>query len=285
MEIQQFDPEWLVRRGNYMTLITPEVAALLLEMNLNNRRPKKQNINRYARDMEHGKWDPDASDIKVSAAQVLIDGQNRLLACIQADTPFPTLLRTGVRQSARDHVDQGARRTVGDSFKMAGVSNATVVGAAVSLRTRYDRALAQGKGVTREMRFTLTHQEALDYLAAHPMVEKMAPKAATMATIGPGITRSVWFAFLSMAAEANESEAMKFAELWIKGESSGTGDPLLALNRYAAQAIAPSLTKTRDRMQAEKHLAALVKVWNAWRMGDTMERLFVRDSEALEPCV
>jgi hypothetical protein len=43
-EVQKYDPEMLVRRGNYLVIITPEIAAELLERNKNNRKPKRRAI-------------------------------------------------------------------------------------------------------------------------------------------------------------------------------------------------------------------------------------------------
>jgi hypothetical protein len=285
-EIEEFDPEWLVVRGNYMTLITPDVAASLLERNVNNRKMKVRAIRNYARDMQSGKWNADAADLKFNRRGELIDGQNRLQACVDAGVPFPTLLRTGLDDAARQHVDQGVRRTVADSFRMAGVPDPNVVGAAVQLRARYDLMLANSYSFgTKEVRVSLTHQEALDYLAAHSSVEKWTTRAVQMARLGPGITRSVWVAFLSLCAEASEEAAGEFADLWIEGASKGTGDPLLALARYVALAKAPMTMKHRDRMQNEKNLHALVKVWNAWRLDERLDRLEVRTGEVPVPCV
>lgn len=273
-----------MRRGNYMTLITPELAAELLERNTNNRKMKRRAIEKYARDMKSGRWDADAADLKFNRKGELVDGQNRLSACVEADTAFPTLLRTCVSDKARDHVDQGVRRTVGDSFRMAGVIDPNVVGAAVQLRARWDRLSTEGYSLT-ETRVSLTHQEAIDYLATHPAIEKMANKGTQMSRLGPGITRSVWVAFLSMAAEASEKDAHEFADLWINGESHGTGDPLLALARFVAQAQAPRTMRHRDRLQNVKNLLALVKTWNAWRLEEPLDMLRIRPGEMPVPCV
>lgn len=285
-EIQQFDPEMLHRRGNYMVLVTPEMAKeWLAEHNAGNRKFKRNAITRYARDMKRGKWNPDASDIKFDRTLNLIDGQNRLFAAVEANVSFPTLIRTCIAAEARDHVDQGVRRSIADSFQMAGVAHYTAMGAAVVLRARYEAGMASGNAPWQDRRVNLTHQEAIDYLGAHPMMERMGTDAQAMSTVGPQVPKSVWVAFASMCAEANEQEARRFADMFIHGEVVKTvGDPILALTRYVAQAKPQNRGPgIRSRISAERHLLALVLAWNAWRLDEDLDRIVVRSDDTLVP--
>lgn len=282
-KLQAWDDEWLNRRGNYYTLITPEIAAQLLERNVNNRPAKRRAIGQYARDMQAGDWNPDASDLKFNVEGYLQDGQNRLMACIEAGTPFPTLVRTVLDPDARDHIDQGVRRTTSDSFRMAGVVDANNVAAAILMRERYERTVREygGRQTANPRRIPMTHAEAIEYLAEHPTVEKMAGLGQAMHTVGPGVPKSVYIAGLSMFAESSEKMAREFGETFIDGSSSGTGDPMLALTRYLARAKSPGELKSRSRNRNQQHLGALVTVWNAYLQGEKLERLTMRDTDLL----
>lgn len=283
-EIREFDPEWLVRRGNYLTLITPEIATELLERNTNNRRPKPRAIQKYARDMRAGNWDPDASDVKVARTGELIDGQNRLLACQEAGVPFPTLLRTGVSTKAKAHVDLGVSRTLADSLAMEGVSHNTAVAAAVGLRNRYERQLTEG-GTALSRAFALTNQESLDYLRKHPSLVEFATDGKRCQQVAPAIPPSVWVAGLSMMAESNTKRARHFANQFVDGDTYGVGDPLLALVRYTALHRQNKVGSPGGRglLAAQRHLLALIKTWNAWRQDEKVDRLTVRDNEPPVP--
>lgn len=283
-ELHPFDPEMLVRRGNYTVLITPEVAAELLERNLNNRKPKRRAIGMYARDMRAGNWSPDASDIKVAKTGELLDGQNRLMACVEAGVPFPTLLRTGLDKDTRNHVDQGVRRTVGDTLDMNGITDPRSVATAINLRIRYEKQVRDNAGRMRqETRVNQTHQEAADYLAEHPSLEKYATVARRMSQIAPAIPRSVFIAFLSMTSESSEHMTQAFSDAFITGESSGTGDPLLALARYAATAQKNKVGSpgVRGRYVAMKHLLAMILAWNAYIEGEQVPKIAPKDSDVL----
>lgn len=282
-ELKQFDDAWLHRRGNFYALITPDKAAELMHRNTNNRRIKNRKIANYARDMVEGAWNADASDIKFDRDGTLLDGQNRLLACMEANVPFPTLIRTGLDPSARDHVDTGSARTTGDAFRMHQVVDYNVMAAAVSLRRRYDALLAEDAPLARSYNIVLTptHRESLAYLAEHPMLEKMAQVGTSLHRMAPGITRSVWVAFTSMAGEADEPAARRFGTQLLTGDASGVSDPIMALMRYLTSAQSPKLAGTRDRNSAGRHLLACVKAWNAWRDGEKLDRITVREDDKM----
>jgi len=295
-EMQEWNDEWLVRRGNYLTTITPALAKDLLERNTNNRRPKLRSIGQYARDMEAGKWDPDASDLKFSRTGELIDGQNRLLACLQAGKSFPTLIRTGLSLSAKAHVDTGVKRTVADMLKMEGVSGQpTVVGAACSLWYRYeDRVLNHGGrrltnvsgGGRAGQQYVMTHEEVLTFLQEHPTIDQYALHASSLRNrVMPALPPSAILAFLAMAATKDEALLRDMIERLGNGEYGGPDDPLPLLVQYAAMVRGNTGNGSpghRGRVLQESVVLAMTRVWNAMRGGDPIKgRLHIKVTDTL----
>jgi hypothetical protein len=195
-DLKPFDRRWLEKRGNFYALITPDQAAeLIATCNTSNRRIKRLKIVDYGRDMAAGRWDPDASDIKFSRDGVLLDGQNRLLACVEADVPFPTLVRTGLNPEAQTHMDTGAVRTMADVYRLHGVSqDPNNVAAAASLRARYDDMLANATPIRVIPRKPLTRAEALDVPGGPSAAStKMVTLARSVYDAAPGCSaRSGW---------------------------------------------------------------------------------------------
>lgn len=293
----KWDDKWLAARGSYYTTITPELAVKLLERNTGNRPPKQRSIKQYARDMQAERWDPDASDIKFAHTGELIDGQNRLIASMVSGASFPTLVRTGLNPQAKRHVDTGVKRTAADMLRMEGYfANPTAVGAAVTLWLRYSDRVEnyQGKRLGNQsgggrpgQQPVFTHDEILDFLEKHPVLEKMAPRAeAVRRQVMPAIPPSVILAFLGMAAEKDEAQANAFIDRLIGGEYGGPGDPMVALVQYAAR-VRGYVGKIgspghRGRVAQESHLHALSRVWNATRKGERIEgRLHIKISDRL----
>lgn len=283
--LKKFTFPMLDKRGNVMVEISPDDARSLLEdHNPRNRTVKESGVRRWTRELKAGNWDPDASDIKIDHDGNLIDGQHRLLACVRSGVPLGTLLRTGLDPRTQSRVDVGMKRTTADTFRIAGVSWATNIAAAILLRIRYQEGEAQGKRISSDLRIDpLTSDESLDYLRAHPLHEKMATPADSMYRIGPGIARTVYFAALPMFAEVDEADAIRFADAFVDGEWGGPGSPMQALVRYLSSARTPGVPVARARNINERHLLALVKAWNAWRLNQPLDRLKVGDSEALVP--
>lgn len=294
---QKWDDKWLTTRGDYHAVIDPQLAQKLLELNVRNRPPKQLAISRYARDMVAKRWDGDASDIKFSSQGKLIDGQNRLIACMVSGASFPTLVRTGLNPDSRRHVDTGVKRTAADMLRMEGVGgSATSIGAAVTLWVRYadrvqnhkgKRLSNQSGGGMRTQTLVLTHDEILEFLGRHPTIQTMAPRAeAIRRQIMPAIPTSAILAFLAMAAEKDEAETNRFADRLISGDYGGPGDPMVALVQYAARVRGNvgsiGSPGHRGRVAQESHLQAMSRVWNATRKGEKIEgRLHIKISDRL----
>jgi hypothetical protein len=290
-EVKEWDPEWMVRRGTHIVLVTPELAQEWLERNTNNRKLSRANVQRWKGEMIAGRWDPDASDIKFARTGELIDGQHRLQACIEANVPFPTTIKTGLSLDTKRRVDIGKKRGVADTFTIERVSHANQVAASIMLRLRYEAAESRGMtldaspSVRRDV-VALSPDAALEYLRAHPEHEKMAQTADHLYKVGPGITRSVYLAFLAMASAVDEAETRLFADE-VTGGDMRPNSPVMALMRYlAALAARPKTGKlVQERNASDKHLTALLTVWNAWRMEEPLDRVVVRDTDPFIPVV
>lgn len=112
-------------------LITPEIAKEYLKRNTKNRKIKKGAVTRYANDMRAGKWQLTPQGISFHENGSLGDGQHRLLAVIESDTP--TLMN--VTYDVPNDVtlfDRGVVRSTPDILTLNGldpdVANNSVVG-------------------------------------------------------------------------------------------------------------------------------------------------------------
>src|SRR3990172_2754159 len=76
--------------------ITPDLAARWLLSNTHNRTMKVKAIARYAADIRSGAWYVNGETIKFAADGTLLDGQNRLRACIEAGRAFTSVVVRGL---------------------------------------------------------------------------------------------------------------------------------------------------------------------------------------------
>jgi hypothetical protein len=104
--------------------VTPDLAIKWLEGNVHNRAVRDSVVQRYARDMKAGRWRETHQGIAFDRAEndkekVLVDGQHRLYAIVEADVPVKMLVSFGVPMEAQGVIDDNLQRTMVDVLKLA----------------------------------------------------------------------------------------------------------------------------------------------------------------------
>lgn len=109
--------------------LTPELAKELLKKNKNNRKLNKAHVNRLSDEMSQGNWSYTGDAIKISSADLLVDGQHRLEAVIDSGVSIDIELITGVNTDSFSKIDSGLKRTAGQVVQMGGIKNPNNVAA------------------------------------------------------------------------------------------------------------------------------------------------------------
>lgn len=144
------------------TIVTPEIARAWLERNEGNRKISRSHVSQLARDMRAGKFPFNGIPIQFDRTGKMINGQHRLLACIEADTDIDVLVVYGLPPEVQETIDIGARgRTAADILKMGGANYATFTAAAC--RTLLSEKIGDGSFKT-----TWTVSEVQGVLSRHP---------------------------------------------------------------------------------------------------------------------
>ena len=102
--------------------ITPSMAKEMLTHNKVNRKLDRGRVAMYAADMKAGKWELNGEAIAFYINRDLKDGQHRLNAIIEADTPVKMLVVTDVPNESIIH-DRGKIRTVANVLDLAGYAS------------------------------------------------------------------------------------------------------------------------------------------------------------------
>jgi hypothetical protein len=120
--------------------ITPDVAEFVLAtLNVNNRPRKAKKIIEYRQDMQKNNWSLTGETIKFGSDGFLKDGQNRMAACVQAQTPFTTHAVFGIDPQTFHHMDTGKPRGANDVLAIMGVKNADKVSLTVKLLLAWEK--------------------------------------------------------------------------------------------------------------------------------------------------
>ena len=135
--------------------VTPAHAAKWLEGNTHNRKLRQSVVERYARDMKAGRWQLTHEAIAFDQDNCLIDGQHRLWAIIEANTPAWLMVAYGVRAESRGVINGGLVRSTTDQLRLGHNLDVTPVEVAIAKRLiRADKA-------------SITSSEALACLTRH----------------------------------------------------------------------------------------------------------------------
>lgn len=254
---------------NRRETITPEIATAWLERNRVNRKIVQSTVDRYARDMKHGRWHLTGDSIKFGITGILIDGQHRLWGCVEAGVAFETYVVRGLVNEAevRDVIDTGLKRTLGNALQIHGEKDTNHLAAVISMCWRYDNFRLVGPYPT--------HEEGLAYLGENPtlrdavMVGRTATRALKLSTSAAGA--AYW-----LNARVDEETSHEF---WVgasTGEGLPSGSPVLAFRRWAIQAIS-----RREKPRPETVLTFALKAMNAYRTGKSLRVLQVKDIEGI----
>lgn len=95
-------------------VITPEIAASLLERNTGNRAVRRAVVSQLARDMKRGHWQLSHQGIAIAPDGRLLDGQHRLNAIVEAGIPVRMVVARNVSPEAFAVMDRGKMRTLRD---------------------------------------------------------------------------------------------------------------------------------------------------------------------------
>ena len=147
-------------------IITPKQAEKYLEKNIENNRPiLDRHVAVLARDMKAGNWVQNGETIKFNGTGVLLDGQHRLWACVEAKVPFTSAVARGV--PSLEDVDRGRSRTMSHILAMRRVMNATKVSVAIRTIWRWENTNWRASQIMPSTR------ECLELLDSHPVIEEI----------------------------------------------------------------------------------------------------------------
>lgn len=244
--------------------ITVTIAGAWLERNQANRKIRQRAVDRYAADMANNTWRFTGESVKLDDAGNILDGQHRLLACVQAGKSFQTLVITGVKGEAQANMDSGVPRSVADMLRWRGEIDAFALAGSIGMFYRW---MLGETGASRGLR--PTNDQMADMLARNPGLREAVRIKGRFKElrIAPSAIAPVIHMILIIEPELGE----KFLAGLATGVNLGESDPAFMFRRWALNRAI-----RRERTEPVVYMAMLIKSWNLWVMGKTVNQLVWR---------
>lgn len=262
------------KRGNVsitIQTITPGLAKKWLETtNTNNRNLRKRKVSQYAAMMTRGQWLADGDTYKWDVNGVLLDGQHRLAAIVEANhTVKDAVVMHGLPPESFKVLDSGMMRTPGDAL---GNNVASKGHKASAIRLLYVIELMEADPRRSDNMTAVTRTDISDYYADYTAdMDHCTKMGDKIYSAFKGGNRSAWIAFVHLAQKASPLHAEEFLEGVLSGANLDKNDARLALRNWLANA--------RRLPTAGAHLGMLIKAWNNWMTGVTRTSMLFRDEE------
>lgn len=242
-------------------VLGPKQAAQYLKLNTNNRPLSKSRVSSIANDIKEDRWDYNGNTIVISDDGILLDGQHRLQAIIQADKEVPIILLDGIKAEAFKTIDTGKRRTNGDALGMIGFVNVTTLAGVAKLYKSYTR---MGQKFGRFIEYRYTNAEVVDIVREFPDIEDSVSATLSFSYSQRRHLKPMYTALcyhITKQIDAHAADA--FLASIVYGDNLRKRDPRLRLRQKLIDK-----TFLRVKIPSRIFMEMYFRAWNAWCAGD-----------------
>ncbi len=245
-------------------IITPDMALSWLEkVNTNNRPVIDAYVHRLARDMKEGRWILTHEGIAFGPDGTLLDGQHRLWAIVEAETPIRMHVWFNVPPEALMAIDTGKARSLADILHLGGGFGRVTLKDLAVLRTMLG-------GMSGPV--VLTPSEAADALARHGRAIAFAVGALpNVRYVSSAPTRAVLARAYYTVSRDRLAEFGKMVASGIVPDSRCTS--VILLRQYLQSNIGVSRVERRERY------AKTQRALSAFLFGEPITRLYAVTEE------
>lgn len=208
--------------------LTPEMAAQLLEKNRNNRPLSEQHAARIARQIEDGKWRYNGDTIKISDEDEILDGQHRLWAVIESNTPIQTAIVYGIKPEAFSTIDTLRKlRSGSDTIALAGTTRyRNVIASSLAWLLRWQR----GNIVEyRSPENKIENSDIEEAFKNHPDIVRAAERAMALRRL---CNVSIMSFFYYALSNRNQALADRMMDTLENPAQVALSDPFFRLRNY-----------------------------------------------------
>jgi hypothetical protein len=257
--------------------ITPADATTLLSRTAPNRKPIRRRVAALADAMRAGQWQSDGAPVRIGQDGRLLDGQHRLMAVIEADTPAEFVVISGIDPQAQLVMDTGKPRSLEDHMHIQGVPNARNAAAAARFLWDYENGVITWRGdVIKRPAPTIPQLWQL-YSARPDQIQEGAAQGAAVhrcVRMSKAVISGMW---VVLSAVDFDDASEFYDRLAQRLQDGAIIDSIQVFTRRMNNQDRPSFG---GALSARVQTAFLIKTWNAYRRGEPLSRLIFKPGGA-----
>ena len=242
-------------------LVSPELANKFLKKNIKNRDLKPKQMITLRKALENGHWIFNGDTITFDKDGNVVDGQHRLQMVIDTGISIVFIVVYGVDVGAKKTKDTGAKRNLADYLQMEGYANATNLAATIRAVSGYyvdDAPKCLGESPNR---YTVTVQDGLEILEAHPELIKSSWYAINNKKNAP-ISPCAIATLYQVLTEISDEVGTEFMDQLINGTNLKFGSPIWKVRNFLLQKKMDSKCGKCSSLRIGYVCAVIIKAWN-----------------------
>lgn len=239
-------------------IVTPDIAAEWLKLNVDNRPLAKHQVARLVTVMQRNEFVFNGDAIRFGEDGFLKDGQHRLTACVLSGCSFETIVVWGLGGGAFNTIDVFIKpRGVGDVLGLQGQKHANAVAATVKAVYNFCKLQGFFDGGAASNKLAFTPKICLEVLNRQPGISQAAIDVQCAKSCRVFPSGALTSALLYLFRSVDFNLAQDFFDVLYNGSS----DTQRAFNVLRETLIARRLSSTTIKKTAAASLA--IRAWNA----------------------
>lgn len=250
--------------------ITPKQAMEWLDKTTMQRPVNQRAVDALAAQIKAETFVVNGEGVIIGNNGAVLDGQHRLWACIEANTPFRSLVVEGIDPATFATIDTGKARTGGDIVALVtGNKNMpTAVRQAAAAAIKICLSVDRDGRINLNKHKALTNTEVADFMGRHPVFVAITEKVRSLFNRNHGFTVSHFVALVFLVSRGFPDVLESFVEPCVSGANLVRDSAAYAMREKCLADPKPA-----DFRVYFDRLAVLFKAWNAHVMGTPVKLL------------
>lgn len=237
-------------------------ALTLLQGNKNNRPVNKENLSAIESEINRGSFVTTGESIKISKTGVLLDGQHRLLAIVNAKPKkkLSMLIVRGLDDESFKFIDTGRKRTASDVLAVQGIKNSTAIAAMAKFIINFNRGLYASAVDNQNKRKARNTNNDISVFVNDNMDSLVDSYGHGFCKENKLVNKGVLASFHFITSKIEKKDADTFCDTLADGQGLTSDCPIYLLRQRLLSDI-----RSNHKISPIERIALICKAWNMWR--------------------